>query len=49
MWVYKDLGERARIPEASRKAGGAWAPQAGVRAMGQKNRLQISAAFSPVR
>jgi hypothetical protein len=30
-WVYKDLGERARIREESRKPGGAWPPQSGVR------------------
>src|SRR5438876_2703197 len=28
-WVYKDLGERARIREESRKPAGAWPPQSG--------------------
>jgi NIPSNAP len=30
-WVYKDLTERARVREASRKPGGQWPPQTGVR------------------
>jgi NIPSNAP protein len=30
-WVYKDLNERARVREASRKPGGQWPPQTGVR------------------
>jgi hypothetical protein len=30
-WVYKDLNERAKVREESRKPGGAWPPQTGVR------------------
>ena len=47
-WVYKDLNERARVREESRKPGGAWPPQSGwpVR---QENKLLIATAFSPVR
>ena len=48
-WVYKDLNERARIREESRRPGGAWPPQAGVRPIRQENKLLIPAAFSPVR
>jgi hypothetical protein len=48
-WVYKDVNERARIREASRKPGGAWPPQSGVRPVQQENKLLIPAAFSPVR
>src|SRR5207237_8254752 len=48
-WVYKDLGERARIREESRKPGGAWPPQSGVRPIRQENKLLIATAFSPVR
>ena len=48
-WVYKDLGERARIREESRKPGGAWPPQSGVRPVRQENKLLIATAFSPVR
>ena len=35
-WLYKDLGERARIREESRKPGGAWPPQSGVRPVRQE-------------
>src|SRR5207247_9011015 len=48
-WVYKDLTERTRVPEASRQAGGAWPPQTGVRPIRQENKLLIAAAFSPER
>src|ERR1700726_5299772 len=48
-WVYKDLNERARVREESRRPGGAWPPQAGVRAVRQENKLRVAAAFSPVR
>jgi len=48
-WVYKDLNERARVREESRKAGGLWPPQPGVRPIRQENKLLIPAAFSPVR
>jgi hypothetical protein len=46
-WVYKDLNERARIREATRKAG-VWPPQTGVRPLRQENKILIPAAFSPV-
>jgi hypothetical protein len=48
-WVYKDLNERARVREASRKGGGQWPPQTGVRPVRQDNTLLMPAAFSPVR
>jgi NIPSNAP len=48
-WVYKDLNERARIREESRKPGGQWPPQTGVRPIRQDNKLLMPAAFSPVR
>jgi hypothetical protein len=48
VWVYKDLNERARIREESRKAG-AWPPQTGVRPIRQENKILIPATFSPVR
>jgi len=48
-WVYKDLAERDRVRAASRKPGGAWPPQSGVRPIRQENKLLIPAAFSPVR
>jgi hypothetical protein len=48
-WVYKDLGERARIREESRKPGGPWPPQSGVRPVRQENKLLVPTAFSPVR
>ena len=49
IWVYKDLGERTRVREESRRPGGAWPPQAGVRPIRQENKLLIPASFSPVR
>jgi hypothetical protein len=49
IWVYKDLNERARIREESRRPGGAWPPQTGVRPVQQENKLLIPAAFSPLR
>jgi hypothetical protein len=48
-WVYKDLTERARVREESRKPGGQWPPQTGVRPIRQENKLLMPAAFSPVR
>jgi hypothetical protein len=48
-WVYKDLNDRARVREESRKPGGQWPPQTGVRPIRQENKLLIPAAFSPVR
>jgi NIPSNAP protein len=47
--VYKDLNERARICEESRKPGIAWPPWTEVRPIRQENKLPIPAAFSPVR
>jgi hypothetical protein len=47
-WVYKDLNERARIREATRKAG-VWPPQTGVRPIRQENKILVPTAFSPVR
>ena len=47
-WVYKDLNERARIRDETRKAG-VWPPQTGVRPIRQENKLLIPASFSPVR
>jgi len=49
IWVYKDLNERARIREASRRPGGAWPPQSGVRPIRQESKLLIATDFSPVR
>lgn len=49
VWVYKDLKERARIREESRRPGGTWPPQTGVRPIRQENKLLIPAAFSPAR
>src|ERR1700756_4319776 len=49
VWVYKDLNERARVREESRRPGGAWPPQAGGRPVRQENKLLIPATFSPVR
>jgi hypothetical protein len=49
VWVYKDANERVRIREASRKPGGSWPPQAGVRPIRQENKLLIATEFSPVR
>ena len=48
IWPYKNLLERTRIREESRK-GGAWPPQTGVRPRFQENKLLIPAPFSPVR
>jgi hypothetical protein len=48
VWVYKDLNERVRIREESRK-GGQWPPQAGVRPSKQENKHLVPAAFSPLR
>jgi len=48
-WVYKDLTERARVREESRKPGSQWPAQTGVRPIRQENKLLISAPFSPVR
>jgi hypothetical protein len=47
--VYKDMNERARVREESRKPGGQWPPQTGVRPVRQANKLLLPAAFSPVR
>jgi hypothetical protein len=49
VWVYKDLNERARIRDESRRPGTGWPPQAGVRPIRQENKLLIPATFSPVR
>jgi hypothetical protein len=49
VWVYKDLNERARIREESRRPGSAWPPQAGVRPLRQENKLLMPSAFSPLR
>jgi hypothetical protein len=48
-WVYKDLNERARVREESRRPGGQWPPQTGVRPVRQENKLLMPATFSPVR
>ena len=48
VWVYKDMSERNRIREESRK-GGQWPPQSGVRPLRQENKLLIPAAFSPLK
>lgn len=48
-WVYKDLNERARVREESRRPGGQWPPQTGVRPIRQENKLLMPATFSPVR
>jgi hypothetical protein len=48
-WVYKDLNERARIREESRRPGTGWPAQSGVRPVRQENKLLMPAAFSPVR
>ena len=47
-WVYKDLNERARIREESRK-GGRWPAQTGVRPVRQENKILLPAVFSPVQ
>jgi hypothetical protein len=44
-WVYQDLNERAKVREESRKPGGAWPPQTGVRPVRQENKLLIPTAF----
>jgi len=44
VWAYKDLNERARIREESRK-GGRWPAQTGVRPVRQENKLLVPAAF----
>jgi hypothetical protein len=49
IWVYKDLNERVRIREESRRPGTGWPPQTGVRPIRQENKLLIPASFSPVR
>jgi hypothetical protein len=49
VWVYKDLAERTRVREESRRPGGAWPPQPGVRPVRQENKVLIPATFSPVR
>jgi hypothetical protein len=48
VWVYKDMGERNRVREESRK-GGQWPPQSGVRPQRQENKLLVPAAFSPLK
>jgi hypothetical protein len=49
VWPYKDLAERTRVREESRRAGSNWPPQSGVRPIRQENKLLIAASFSPVR
>jgi hypothetical protein len=49
VWVYKDLAERARVREESRRPGSGWPAQSGVRPVRQENKLLIPASFSPVR
>jgi hypothetical protein len=49
IWVYKDLNERARIREESRRPGTGWPAQSGVRPVRQENKLLLPASFSPVR
>ena len=49
IWVYKDLNERVRVRDESRRPGTGWPPQAGVRPVRQENKLLIPASFSPVR
>jgi hypothetical protein len=48
-WVYKDLAERARVREESRRPGSGWPAQSGVRPVRQENKLLIPASFLPVR
>ena len=48
-WVYKDLAERARVREESRRPGSGWPAQSGVRPVRQENKLLMPASFSPVR
>lgn len=47
-WVYKDLNERARVREVSRKDG-RWPAQTGFRPVHQENKILIPAPFSPLR
>jgi hypothetical protein len=49
VWVYKDLNERARVREESRRPGTGWPAQTGVRPVRQENKLLIPASFSPVK
>src|SRR5260221_6873292 len=49
IWPYKDLAERTRVREESRRPGSDWPPQSGVRPIRQENKLLIPATFSPVR
>jgi hypothetical protein len=49
IWAYKDLNERARVRDESRRPGTGWPPQAGVRPQQQENKLLIPASFSPLR
>jgi hypothetical protein len=50
-WVYKDLNERARVREESRRPGGQWPPQTGVRPpsppCGSRPTSERSGAYSP--
>ena len=48
VWPYKDMAERQRVRDESRKAGH-WPPQAGVSPMHMRNKLLVPAAFSPLR
>src|SRR3954471_19216117 len=48
-WVYKDLAERTRVREESRRPGSGWPAQSGVRPVRQENKLLVPASFSPVR
>src|SRR5256885_820667 len=43
-WVYKDLAERARVREESRRPGSGWPAQSGVRPIRQENKLLMPAA-----
>jgi hypothetical protein len=49
IWVYKDLAERTRVREESRRPGTGWPAQSGVRPVRQENKLLMPASFSPVR
>ena len=48
IWPYKNLLERPRVRQESRK-GGQWPPQTGVRPIRQENKILLPAAFSPVQ
>jgi hypothetical protein len=48
VWPYKNLLERSRVREESRK-GGQWPPQTGVRPVRQENKILLPAVFSPLR